>query len=93
MPGRFTSGVAQKKISLTRFRSTILLPLPARDEQVRRFEEFAERSSELARTEKTIAAARARGKGLQRAVLAAAFDGKLTGRNADTEVIEELACV
>lgn len=88
-----TSGVAQKKISLARFRSTIQLPVPARDEQVRRFEEFAEQASQVARAEKAIAVARAGANGLRHAVLAAAFEGKLTGQNTDTEVIEELAGV
>ena len=39
------------------------------------------------------AAARKQGAALRRAVLAAAFSGKLTGRHTDDEVIEELASV
>lgn len=43
------------------------------------------------RLQLAVAAALQRGEALRRAVLAAAFEGKLTGRLTDSEVIEELA--
>lgn len=85
-----TSGVAQKKISLARFRSTIRVELPDREVQVRRFDAFAERTEELERAEDARRRAAVRGLALRRAVLAAAFSGKLTGHRTDVEVIEEL---
>ena len=47
----------------------------------------------LARLDDEIATAEARIRALRRVVLAAAFNGKLTGRSSDAEVIEELAVV
>lgn len=47
----------------------------------------------LALLDRSIERARARGAALRRAVLSAAFEGKLTGRHTDAEVIEEMASV
>lgn len=51
------------------------------------------RLEELERLENAIRRSQARTVGLRRALLAAAFQGKLTGRHTDNEVIEELADV
>lgn len=67
------------------------VPVPPRDIQDRLISELenAERSMTGLRLE--VAKARRRGGTLRRAVLTAAFSGKLTGRHTDDEVIEELA--
>ena len=67
------------------------IPLPPRAVQdviASRFDELEMTASRL--REATVVAQR-RGNALRRAVLAAAFEGKLTGRHTDTEVIEEMA--
>lgn len=69
----------------------VAVPVPPRDEQERRMSEFnadAERGSRLRRSAR---AARQRASALRRALLAAAFSGRLTGRASDLDVAEELA--
>lgn len=46
---------------------------------------------ELDRLQRSVLESQARKDGLRRAILAAAFEGKLTGRHTDTEVIQEMA--
>jgi type I restriction enzyme S subunit len=71
----------------------VVLPLPTLTQQtnlaadVSAFQDFVERL-DRART-----ASVARGQALRRALLAAAFSGRLIGRSTDAEVVEELASV
>ncbi len=68
-----------------------VVPLPPRDRQfeiVARLDELHE-AGERMRT--CVVSAARRGEALRRATLGAAFEGKLTGRHTDQEVIEELA--
>ena len=88
-----TSGVAQKKISLARFRSTVTLRLPERPLQVARRQAYRESCLALDRQLGVILEATSRSRSLRRRVLTAAFEGKLTGRDTDAEVIEEMADV
>ena len=70
-----------------------LIPLPPRAVQEAIADGFDEVARTAARLGDAMVAAQRRSQGLRRAVLAAAFEGKLTGRHADMEVIEELADV
>ena len=83
-----TRGVAQKKVSLARFRSSVTIHLPSIDEQRIRVATFRGYAEALDRQLTVIRAAQTRGAALRRGVLAAAFEGKLTGRHTDAEVIE-----
>lgn len=68
-----------------------VIPLPSRSQQdmiVTRLRELGESAGRL---RKSIAAAQHRATTLRTAMLQAAFEGKLTGRPTDVEVIEELA--
>ena len=53
--------------------------------------ELRDRLEELDRLDGAVRQSQGRTAGLRRAILAAAFEGKLTGRHTDSEVIEELA--
>jgi type I restriction enzyme S subunit len=86
-----TSGVAQKKVSLARFRSSVSVHLPPLPEQRERVTRFREQTEPLERQESMLAAAHQKIAALRRGVLTAAFEGNLTGRHTDVDVIEELA--
>ena len=68
-----------------------VLPLPSMERQREIIGQLAKRGSESNRLKSSLDTATRRGQALRRAVLAAAFAGKLTGRRMDVEVIEELA--
>lgn len=68
-----------------------VLPLPSMERQREIIGQLAQRRSESNRLKSSLDTATRRGQALGRAVLAAAFAGKLTGRRMDVEVIEELA--
>ena len=68
-----------------------VLPLPSMERQREIIGQLAKRRSESNRLKSSLDTATRRGQALRRAVLAAAFAGKLTGRRMDVEVIEELA--
>lgn len=79
-------------ISLSRIR-LMPVPVPPRDQQAAlraRIESVVESS---ARLDAAVRAAEQRGRVLRRALLDAAFSGRLTGRSTDTEMVEELAAV
>ncbi|GAA3620240.1 hypothetical protein GCM10022199_25880 [Marihabitans asiaticum] len=69
----------------------IQLPVPAPSEQRSIIAAMDRLRDHRQGTLEAIDVAAQRNRGLRRAVLAAAFDGKLTGRHTDEEVIEELA--
>lgn len=65
--------------------------VPDKELQLRLVQEFGDLRASIERLGWATAGARRRSSTLRRAVLAAAFEGKLTGRHTDAEVIEELA--
>ena len=67
------------------------IPVPSLETQADLLSRVQEVRSALDRQRTAISGAIAKGRALRRAVLAAAFEGKLTGRHTDVEVIEELA--
>lgn len=69
----------------------IEIPVPDRSVQLATLAEVGAVSRATERLGAALGAASARGEALRRAVLVSAFEGKLTGRHTDTEVIEELA--
>ena len=71
----------------------LTVPVPSLDAQKRAMNRIGDLRTSIRRLEETVSTASSRAESLRRAVLAAAFDGKLTGRHTDQEVIEELASV
>lgn len=69
----------------------VRLPRMALGEQRAALAEFAEVEASCQRLTKTLERRMAHSAALRRAILAAAFEGKLTGGHMDSEVIEELA--
>lgn len=69
----------------------IQLPVPELSEQLSIVAAMSRLQEHRHVARETIGIATRRSDSLRRAVLAAAFDGKLTGRRTDVEVIEELA--
>lgn len=69
----------------------VVVPVVDGSEQGKSTAEFAGIESAIRRQLGILASLRSRAGGLRRAVLAAAFSGRLTGHGADTELIEELA--
>lgn len=67
------------------------IPVPSLETQADLLSRVQEVRSALDRQRTAVSGAIAKGRALRRAVLAAAFEGKLTGRHTDVEVIEELA--
>lgn len=88
-----TSGVAQKKVSLGRFRAAVSVSMPPLDVQRHRMETHRATCQAIDRMDDVVDSSINRSRALRRAVLMAGFTGKLTGRNTDQEVIEELAAV
>lgn len=68
----------------------LTLPVPSLAEQRVVMDRVAEVRSSHRRLEAAVVMASARCQSLRRAILAAAFDGKLTGRHCDQKLIEEL---
>ena len=68
-----------------------MVPVPTLDEQSRILEQLTEAASSHRRVTASIEFSLERSKALRRAVLAAAFDGRLTGHRIDDEIIEEEA--
>jgi type I restriction enzyme S subunit len=87
---RITTNIAH--LSMTRLKE-VEFPIPPLGEQVRRVEWAGEALLGLARMRENAAQARKRSAGLRRALLDAAFTGRLVGRSVDTEIVEELAGV
>lgn len=69
----------------------VRLPSVNLDAQEAALRGFSEIETETTRLTQSISRQQARSTRLRRALLAAAFEGKLTGRHTDQEVIEELA--
>lgn len=69
----------------------LTVPLPSLDEQRRVVGRVDEVRTSIRRLEGTLVVAKTRAESLRRALLAAAFEGKLTGRHTDYEAIEERA--
>lgn len=67
------------------------IPVPSLARQIAAVSDLRQVRESVSRLQASISESAARGESLRRAVLAAAFAGRLTGRGADTEVIEELA--
>ena len=80
------------KISQSQLNAIKLPSLPI-EEQQEVVSTMRQIDDQCARSVQAFATARNRGDALRRAVLAAAFEGKLTGRHTDAEVIEERASV
>ena len=71
----------------------IPLQVPSLGEQASAIAELEPTLEGCTRLESAIVDARRGHQSLRRAVIAAAFSGKLTGRHTDQEVVEELASV
>lgn len=71
----------------------IEIPMPSMSEQAAVVALASEIVNSAARLNEEISAISRRGQQLRRAVLATAFEGKLTGRHTDAEMIEELTDV
>jgi type I restriction enzyme S subunit len=85
---RITTNIAH--LSASRLRG-VEFPVPPRAEQQALVELAQERLEAVKRLETAIDAQAKRANGLRRAILAAAFSGRLTGHGSDTDVISELA--
>ena len=79
-----TKGVAQKKVSLTRFK-TVLVPAPPLDEQRRIVAELEQQLSLIDSLRTAVASAQKRGAALRRAILERAFRGELVPQDPDDE--------
>lgn len=67
------------------------VPVPSLERQIAAVAELRQVRESVTRLQASISASAARGKSLRRAVLAAAFAGRLSGHGADNVVVEELA--
>ena len=81
--GKITSGVAQQKVSLGRFRDGVSIPVPSRLIQSRIVEQGQELLDSTARLRIGIQQALTRSSALRRSLLAGAFSGRLTGSSAE----------
>lgn len=86
--GKQSVNLASISLSMIRKMPVIVPPLEAARLVIA---QLHDRLHDLDATVASIADSRARTSALRRAVLAAAFSGKLTGRHTDAEVIEEIA--
>jgi type I restriction enzyme S subunit len=80
-----TSGVAQQKVSLARFRKSILVPVPPLLEQRRIVATVRERMQELSRLETIASETLVRAVSLRSSMFDAAFSGKLVPQDPDDE--------
>ena len=87
---RLFTGTTIKHLPQEKLR-LIEIPLPGSSVQVAALGELGAVAQSSHRLTAALDAAKSRSAALRRAVLAAAFEGKLTGRHTDAEVIEELA--
>lgn len=84
------SSAGQYNLSLGKL-NPFEIPVPSIEVQDTLLRRLAGLSDDLSTLTNALEQASARSKNLRRAVLAASFEGKLTGRYTDSEVIEELA--
>lgn len=89
---RLAAGGVQPNLNLRLVRG-ITIPVPDANERGRQLADLTLVYDSSRRLRSNVAVARSRALALRRAVLAAAFEGKLTGRHSDDDVIEELADV
>ena len=89
---RGSSGGNQPALNKRRIES-IPIPVPPLGTQRRIVEELDAMAITTSYVRQACSAGLSRAAALRRAILAAAFEGRLTGRHADMEVIEELADV
>ncbi|QES08838.1 hypothetical protein DEJ44_26570 [Streptomyces venezuelae] len=85
-----TRGVAQRKVSLARFRNEIRIPVPPEYLQDRVVEEVGDRVSKVRRVQEALARAEAWAEALRRSLLAEAFAGRLVPQDAADESAEAL---
>jgi type I restriction enzyme S subunit len=88
--GKQSVNLASISLSMIR-RMPVIVPPAGMSQAIT--ERLQDQLAETARLASATEAAGRRRDGLRRAVLAGAFEGKLTGRRADAELIEELAAV
>jgi restriction endonuclease S subunit len=90
-----TSGVAQQKVSLARFRQGIHIPLPPAEEQAEIVEKVNRWIEEIDQADANIETQLARAASLRSSVLAAAFSGKLVSQDPGDEtasiILERIA--
>lgn len=86
---KITSGVAQQKVSLGRFRKGVSIPVPSHDAQLRVIEHSRELFDVTHRLRTEISDARIRSTALRRSLLAAAFSGRLTGSSTEMSAVRE----
>jgi type I restriction enzyme, S subunit len=84
------SSAGQYNLSLGKL-DFLPIPLPPIEVQRVALAALSEPIGRLRRLERDVAAASARSNLLRRALLEAAFSGRLTGASGDTEVVEKLA--
>jgi len=89
---RLFTGTTIKHLPQEKLR-LIEVPIPDRSVQVAALRDLGGLADSGERLSASLQVARSRSAALRRAVLAAAFEGKLTGRHTDNELIEELASV
>jgi len=82
--------VGQANVNSTKLKAFPLVLPDVREQQDRLAHHLALKTS-ASRLQQEIQGQKARSTALRRAVLAAAFSGRLTGRSADAEIIEEIA--
>jgi type I restriction enzyme, S subunit len=82
--GLITSGVAQKKISVDRFK-TVCFPLPSRKEQQLIVAEIEFRLSVADKIEETITSALKQAESLRQSILKKAFEGRLVPQDPNDE--------
>lgn len=82
--GLITSGVAQKKISVDRFK-TICFPLPSREEQKQIVAEIESRLSVCEKIEEAIEQGLKQAEALRQSILKKAFEGRLVPQDPDDE--------
>lgn len=89
---RLAAGGVQPNLNLGMVRQ-IEIPIPEEEDRARLLGELRAVLDSASALATDVDRSRARVSALRRSLLVAAFEGKLAGRNADTEVIEELAHV
>ena len=87
--GLITKGVAQKKISLERFKS-LKFPLPSLEEQEEIVQEIESRLSICDQLEATIIENLQKAEALRQSILKQAFEGKLVPQDPNDEPAEQL---
>lgn len=85
-----TRGVAQKKMSLGRFRTGVELPVPSERDQVQIVNRLESDLSVAAAVARGASAAADQSSRLRRALLEAAFSGRLTGNASDLDRAAEM---